>query len=340
MNDKEKQAQVIKDSYKVALLSYPNVVGIGIGHKNEMGNKNEGGQPCITAMVGNKLPIAALARKELFPLSVHGIPTDVIQVGHIQANQLRTDRWRPAPGGVSIGHYKITAGTLGSVVYDAHTRQRLILSNNHVLANSNDAKVGDPILQPGPYDGGSVANDTVATLLRFMRINFDGGVSCPWANRYANFGNFIAKKLKRQHRLEVISPYQEGTNYVDAAVALPVNDEYVEDRVIDVGVVSGTASATIGMDVTKSGRTTETTHGNITLINATIRVSYGSAGIATFEDQLVSGFMSQGGDSGSLLVTRYGSPKAVGLLFAGSDQATIYNPIHRVIDAMKITNFV
>jgi len=109
----------------------------------------------------------------------------------------------------------------------------------------------------------------------------------------------------------------------------------VEDRIIDVGEANGTAPATLGLDVTKSGRTTETTHGNITLINATIQVQYGSQ-IAVFEDQIVSGFMSQGGDSGSLLVTRYGGTKAVGLLFAGSDQATIYNPIQRVLDALEV----
>jgi len=46
--------------------------------------------------------------------------------------------------------------------------------------------------------------------------------------------------------------------------------------------------------------------------------------------------MSQGGDSGSVLVTRFGETKAVGLLFAGSDQATIYNPIQRVLNGLEI----
>ena len=31
-----------------------------------------------------------------------------------------------------------------------NTGERLILSNNHVIANSNDAAIGDQILQPGP----------------------------------------------------------------------------------------------------------------------------------------------------------------------------------------------
>jgi hypothetical protein len=44
--------------------------------------------------------------------------------------------------------------------------------------------------------------------------------------------------------------------------------------------------------------------------------------------------MSQGGDSGSLLVDGEGD-KAVGLLFAGSDEVTIHNPIGFVKDALK-----
>lgn len=46
----------------------------------------------------------------------------------------RTKRWRPAPMGVSIGHYKGSAGTAGSLVKHKKTGQILILSNAHVLA--------------------------------------------------------------------------------------------------------------------------------------------------------------------------------------------------------------
>lgn len=46
----------------------------------------------------------------------------------------RTERWRPAPMGVSIGHCKASAGTAGCLVKDKKTREILILSNAHVLA--------------------------------------------------------------------------------------------------------------------------------------------------------------------------------------------------------------
>ena len=58
--------------------------------------------------------------------------------------------------------------------------------------------------------------------------------------------------------------------------------------------------------------------------------------VAQFENQIVSTPMSQGGDSGSLLVDA-DSRRAVGLLFAGSSQATVFNPIQTVLDALGVT---
>ncbi len=49
-----------------------------------------------------------------------------------------------------------------------------ILSNNHVLANSNTAAIGDPILQPGSHDGGTLTNDHIADLADFIPISIAG----------------------------------------------------------------------------------------------------------------------------------------------------------------------
>jgi hypothetical protein len=71
------------------------------------------------------------------------------------------------------------------------------------------------------------------------------------------------------------------------------------------------------------------------VLDATVTVGYGAGRQATFDNQIVAGPISQGGDSGSLVVT--GDPaKAVGLLFAGSDQATVLNPIEMVLDQLDI----
>ena len=40
------------------------------------------------------------------------------------------------------------------------------------LANGNDAKFADPILQPGPTDGGVNPADQVGVLDRFVRLDF------------------------------------------------------------------------------------------------------------------------------------------------------------------------
>src|SRR3989449_5628334 len=79
-------------------------------------------------------------------------------------------RIRPPPPGFSVGPARIPAGTIGARVRDALGRV-YILSNNHVLANSNGASIGDPEYQPGPYDGGTSA-DQIATLTDFQVISF------------------------------------------------------------------------------------------------------------------------------------------------------------------------
>src|SRR3546814_10205184 len=71
-----------------------------------------------------------------------------------------------------MGHAAITAGTLGGLVRDRETGAVVILSNNHVLANSNQGTAGDAILQPGPADGGTDPGDRIATLARFVAIDF------------------------------------------------------------------------------------------------------------------------------------------------------------------------
>ena len=330
----EQKIAEVKEDTKETLLDMPNVVGVGVGYQLKQGDPT--GEYAIVVLVSRKLPLPALAPEAVLPHSVQGVNVDVIEVGEIRALQARTDKWRPAPGGVSIGHYKITAGTLGTIVRDKNSNERLILSNNHVLANSNDASPGDDILQPGPIDGGSVSNDRIATLERFCPIEFttEPGI-CNLANSYVSVGNAIANLLGSKHRVDSYQANPQATNLVDAAVAKPLRDEDVLDEILEVGVVQGTLDASIGMSVRKSGRTTGFTTGQINLINATVNVNYGSGRSARFENQLVGGAMSQGGDSGSLCVAG-DSLKAVGLLFAGSDQSTVFNPINEVLDCLEI----
>lgn len=320
--------------FKRELMRKPNVVGVGVGYKERNGRRTS--ELCVVALVRVKIPRAGLLPDDLVPERLAGVTTDVVQVGHLTALQARTERWRPAPGGVSIGHFQVTAGTLGTAVRDANTGERLILSNNHVLANSNGAEVGDPILQPGAIDGGNVNTDAIADLARFVPIQFNmAPPSCGIASGVAGLANSLARLVGSKHRLHAIMEDPQAVNQVDAAVARPRDPNDVSLEILDIGEISGTLEAQLGLAVRKSGRTTAFTTGQIMVLDSSVTVSYGDNRTAQFEGQIVTGPMSQGGDSGSLLVAG-DSLKAVGLLFAGSSQATIFNPIGAVLDQLQI----
>jgi hypothetical protein len=177
------------------------------------------------------------------------------------------------------------------------------LSNNHVLANSNDARIGDPILQPGPYDGGSVPGDVIARLSRFVPIRFKTPTSTP-------------------------------INYVDAAIA---EGEFhnLDREIYWIGYVQQVKSnPKVGDLVEKTGRTTNFSTGRITAVNATVDVNYGSGRVARFARQIVTTNMSAGGDSGSLVCDI--KEGAMGLLFAGSASVTVINSILYVQSLLHI----
>ena len=67
---------------------------------------------------------------------------------------------RPVPPGVSIGHFMVSAGTSGFLATDGGDIFQF--SNSHVLARYGDSKIGDPILQPGSFDGGGLENQVGA----------------------------------------------------------------------------------------------------------------------------------------------------------------------------------
>lgn len=280
-----------------------NIVGWGVGEKVVGGRYT--GDPAIKVYVAEKLAAADVSEDAMVPEEVAGFQTDVEEVGDVGALRF-TGRYRPAPGGSSIGHTKVTAGTLGCLVVRSNNHL-CILSNNHVLASSNNARVGDPIVQPGPADGGKDPRDRIGMLEHFAPINFGGAAA----------------------------------NLVDAAVAF-TNQRLVSPATHSYRINPRPILATLGMSVRKCGRTTQATLGVVTGVSVSIRVSYGPAGMALFRNQIqirgVGTDFSQGGDSGSLIVTA-GSRQPAGLLFAGGGGVTFANPIAAVIAAMGIRRF-
>jgi len=153
------------------LMRKQNVVSVGRGKKIQGGVDT--GRKAIVVGVAKKLSREQVKRKDLVPKKVKGGITDVVEVGEIQLLQAvdpeRLEKHRPAPGGISVGNFRITAGTLGCWVKKGG--QYLILSNNHVLANCNNCQVGDAILQPGKYDGGVLGKDDIALLSEYVPLH-------------------------------------------------------------------------------------------------------------------------------------------------------------------------
>ena len=106
-----------------ALLGRHNVVAVGMGYKKIAGKTTT--ELGIVCSVTEKIVETKLSPQDIIPKRINGITTDVVQSGVIRARQAPTERFRPAPGGVSIGHRDITAGTLGCLVKrNGQTRKR------------------------------------------------------------------------------------------------------------------------------------------------------------------------------------------------------------------------
>lgn len=288
-----------------------NVVGVGFGLR-ATNNSSPQGEHVLRVYVREKLPHSSLSSTEIVPLAINGLPTDIISVGNIVPTQFS----RPTKCGVSVGHYQVTAGTIGCLVRrtKATDDERYILSNNHVLANCNDAEIGDPILHPGPLDGGNSSNP-IAVLTEFERLH------------------------------AVVSGMK---NVMDAAIAKVLNCDEVLPEVIGIGTLQRSEFASLqvkdllGRRVCKYGRTTGYTEGTVRDISfdTTAHIIYNNNLKAAFEEQIVIGWSDQpfsgGGDSGSLVVdctTR----QPIALLFAGGETAGSFaTPINEILTRFEI----
>ncbi len=305
-------------------LAAERAIGIPAGHMRGEGfvpaalalgvSGNESSQYRLAIRIQNRTGalleevdrITALARGEV----------DTRDIGVIRKQQppWHRGRSRPLRIGASVGHFRITAGTIGCFVRDRNDRgQTLILSNNHVLADENNGAAGDAVVQPGPFDGGQNPQDQMGELLRFK-------------------------------------PMVTGqANRVDCALAA-IEDgiDFDVGNLQGLGWLSGSGQpiASDGVKVSKLGRTTGVTHGRVTAFEVDNLIVEYDMGLLRFDNQIEiegagSGPFSRGGDSGSVIVdTDLG---AVALLFAGGDtggsngQGLSYaNALHEVLDALEI----
>jgi hypothetical protein len=193
------------------------------------------------------------------------------------------------------------SGTLGSLV--SSSGSQYILSNNHVLADADQAASGEDISQPGLIDN-----------------------NCRPATIVADF---------------TVAPHL-GTNVDAALAALRAGQMDSSGTILDIGVPnSSPLNASTNLLVAKSGRTTGLSCGSVQSTNTSVKVQYqqgcnqGKKFTITYTNQVVvggSGF-SAGGDSGSLIVSQTGK-RPTALLFAGSSSTTIGNPINEVLSQL------
>jgi hypothetical protein len=221
-------------------------------------------------------------------------------------------RQRPLVAGVSVGHERITAGTIGCFATDGDGHS-YIVSNNHVLADENRAEAGDRIVQPGIADGGTSPADGVAALARFVALE------------------------------------SQGVNYVDCALAELLDLAGCEPCELRGATPLTGVAADLALveDVFKVGRTTGLTRGRITAFEVNSVVADYDLGNLRFDGQIeiVSASdepFSEPGDSGSLIVSQDQS-EGVGLLFAGTDPdptrptRTYANPLPRVLSELAVS---
>lgn len=306
------------------LLDGGTINGYAVGRKRVAGKPTD--DLAIIVYVNQKLSLPRLLLADRIPKRLV-VPDERAAGGALEfitdvqearfAALALTARQRPAPSGISIGHRDITAGTLGGLVRETASGKILILSNNHVLADANGAQIGDPILQPGPLDGGSDPRDRIAQLYGFVELDFAPGAE----------------------------------NRADAAVAEPIRPADVLFATESVGPDTPAEARTLeeadlGRYVQKTGRSSEHTQGFVEALFATLSVGYGGSRTARFVDQAVVSQspaeeeFSQGGDSGSLIYDA--DHRCVGLLFAGSEGTpqeparTILNPIDGVLRALGV----
>lgn len=298
------ELQRTKRQYALDLLTKEHVIGVGIGEK--ITNQHPTCVLAITVSVDTKVPASNILAQDLIPKKIDGFPTDVVSYeDHMpkaelryskRPNDPRTGKFRPAPGGVSIGHYQSEgAGTLGGWLHDAKTDEPMLLSNWHVIANCGNCKQGDPILQPAKLDGGKYPDDVIAYLDRWVDVEM-----------------LVHTMMIRDAKVRLKDMLRAGSdipnNTVDAAVARAASESVVSPEILGLERPRGTRELRIGDLVSKSGRTTRITTGKVEIKDYDCFIPYPSRGIALFVDQNLSRGHAFGSpfsaprDSGSMIV--------------------------------------
>ena len=320
----KKIAAAIEELNKVRKnwMKRPGVTACDVGYKIK--DDKITNDLAIRVHVKRKVDPRAISEYEVFstsenPQSLGEFPIDVIEAEYAPEQQFevvaaeavdRKGTVSPLIGGISVGNPKVTAGTLGAVVYDENDGKACMLSNWHILCGSAPCSIGESIYQPGVYDGGT-ASDTVATLKRW-KLNSDMDAAIAEFNGVRSFTRDILG----------LSP---TTGYTNPTMGMEVVKSGRTTGVTE-GVIDGVSAS---LTLSYSGV------GNVTFYNQIHVVPRPPWPAVNYE-------VSSGGDSGSVWIEE-SSGKAVGLHFAGetspaiSSEHAIASPIPKVVQELKFS---
>ncbi|HWO59151.1 MAG TPA: DNA/RNA non-specific endonuclease, partial [Umezawaea sp.] len=154
-----------------------NVSSIGVGYKHKDGKPTK--EISVQFTVRQKAQpeqleaLGTVRLPEVIVVDGFEVPTDVLErdykpdfkvVAEAAAVERKT-RIDPIAPGASVGHVKVSAGTIGCVVYDRVDGTPYVLSNWHVLHGPKGA-LGEDVVQPGPHDDNRVDRNRLGKLVR------------------------------------------------------------------------------------------------------------------------------------------------------------------------------
>ena len=313
------RAMEVQDRHTERFLEQRGVVGTGTGLTEE-------GLPAVIIFTEKHIPDGQLpAELEGIPViqyvsgkmtptsaayAAKGKPTGSKQSTSTTVPSPASQFSRPVPIGVSTSNWnECSAGTIGVRVRSGENYY--VLSCNHVFARCNLASIGEKILQPGRSDQ-----------------------SCSQS---------ASNEIGQVVDFQPLAPGFNNSNIMDAALVSTtpalISNTTPQDG---YGVPSSTtATAYIGMEVQKYGRTTGLTKGKVYAVNTTVVLNYG-IGPMRFTNQIVfvrvrkKAVFVDGGDSGSLLVTDDANANPVGIIYGKSSSFACVAPIDPILTRFNV----
>ncbi len=298
-------ARVVKRAHWPALRLNNNIVGMSFGRRIVGARRTD--ESAVVVYVARKVSRRYLPPSLLLPRRIYvggdWIEVDVLETGPIYFLSFTANE-RPAPTGISIGHWPSgNTGTLGSLVTDNTDGSLCILSNNHVMANYNMATLGDIITQPGAADGGTAA-EKIATLKRFVTMNPTGNTAdCAIAqvtkpgDVIDQIKNNIMPVATREH--PAVGLLKAGG--CNRTFINPIGSVLSQLNVSFPAGSAATVPPDVDMNVEKVGRTTEYTTSTIAEVDVQIKTQDPNGNSFEFDQQFSTAWLSESGDSGSVV---------------------------------------